>query len=30
MDVELKEPHSIPRSQGGKLSKISDRRKKLN
>lgn len=26
MDIELKAPHSIPRSQGGKLSRIVDRR----
>lgn len=28
MDIELKEPQSIPRSQGGKLNRIKDLRKK--
>lgn len=28
MDIELKQPNSIPRSQGGKLSRILDNRKK--
>jgi len=28
MDIELKQPNSIPRSQGGKLSRILDKRKK--
>ncbi|MEL6944113.1 MAG: hypothetical protein AAFO82_15745 [Bacteroidota bacterium] len=27
MDVQLKQPNSIPRSQGGKLSRILDKRK---
>ena len=30
MDIDIQKPMSIPRSQGGKLSRILDRRKKLN
>lgn len=30
MDIDIKEPNSIPRSQGGKLSRIVDNRVKYN